>query len=295
MERDEEDSSSSAVKPRAGCCGGCMTLRNGVMLCSVIILIAGILGVIGAAVYIARNVDTLPWDEISISSTTLSLFSCVVLLTLLGLYAAWKEKSGLIELYLWGFLVHWLLDLASTVVLLVIIHQKWEDIARSSCVTITPLRGCMAPFKMRVILATVILCIYKIFGAYTTYLIFRYRKYLIAQEKQNTPILRWLRRASTSSLSSIFEKKWWSPSQVPVIKIDFASDQSSASSYSNESAGYRTVSFGQLYPSLAVGAPPQVPPQAIFASHIGDGTTASYELPALPSYSVVGSERGALT
>lgn len=109
-------------------------------------------------------------------------------------------------------------------------------------------------------------------------------------------MMRWLKRASTSSLSSLFEKKkWWSPSQVPVIKIDFASDQSSASSYSNEdSAGYQTTSFGQS--TLAAPSAIQVPQQVMFAPyHAGNGLTASHELPALPSYSVVGSSRGALT
>jgi hypothetical protein len=58
MERDEEDLSASAVKARSNCCG-CISLGHGVVICSVIILVAGVLGTICLAVYIARNGSSL--------------------------------------------------------------------------------------------------------------------------------------------------------------------------------------------------------------------------------------------
>jgi hypothetical protein len=110
--------------------------------------------------------------------------------------------------------------------------------------------------------------------------------------------LRFLRRQSSgaSSISSYFEKKWWSPSEIPVIKIDFASDDSSASTYSNESPGYRQVAFGGVnYPTLST-----IPPAyhggggGGGGSHLGVASNGNslniHDLPTLKY-----SERGELT
>ncbi|KAG8805353.1 hypothetical protein FRC17_005552 [Serendipita sp. 399] len=77
-----------------------------------------------------------------------------------------------------------------------------------------------------------------------------------AERAQKNPlILRWLRRTSSSSFSSLFEKgsRWLSGFEIPTIKIDLASDDSSASAYStDDSAGYRSQQFG--LPPLGAGA-----------------------------------------
>jgi hypothetical protein len=244
-------------------------------------------------IYMAQHLQSLKLEDLLISASSIALWSCAVGITCFGMYAIWAQNTSLVEAYFWTQLVQWVLDLASTTVLLVFAYSKKGVLAQTTCANNKNHQQCLDIFNACLIVMTCGLCVYKITGAYAWYLLFRYRQALIANEKQNPPMLRWLRRASTSSLSSIFEKKWWSPSQIPTIKIDFASDESSASVYSNDSAGYRTVNFGMAqYPSLAAPQP------AVFASHLGGdvGPRQAYpDLPTLPYYSVVGSEGGALT
>jgi len=274
---EENGSSSSSITPQSSNAGRVLATFTS------IVLVLGSVGVVIIAIYVARNVDTMPLDEIASSSTSLGMLVSLVLLSIFGLLAIWKENTGFIEGYFWMSVAHWFFDLGSTVVLLVVIHQKWRPFADDQCSKITPLEVCVEPYQLKVILFTGYFSFYKLIGAWTCYLIYRYRKELISRDfKKNHPILRWLKRSSASSISSIWkEKKWWSPSGVPVIKIDFASDQSSASSYSNDPPGYRSVAFGQGASNLV--APPQ-------AAYMGDGIATVHDVPSL-SYLSVGSGR----
>lgn len=273
---------------------GCISVKNALLIISTIVMLCAALWTTLVALHMSQNLQTIKLESLLILASSLALWSSGVGITLYGMYAVWSEKSGLVEAYFWIHLVHWVLDLAIVIVVLVFAHLKKQTLAQAKCPSNPNQQICLAIFNTQLVLLTVGLCIYKIFGAYSWYLLFRYRKNLIAEKKSDAPTLRWLRRASTNSLSSIFEKKrWWSPSQIPVIKIDFASDESSASVYSNDSAGYRNVNFGlPQYPTLAA------PQQALFPSHVGGNALvhdAYADLPVLPSYSVVGSGRGALT
>jgi len=275
---------------------GCLSVKNALMIVNTLLLTSAALWTTLMALYIAQRSQSMQLDDLLISAISLALWSSAVGITFYGMCAIWSEKSGYVEAYFWIQLVHWILDLASTIVFLVFAYRKKDALAQTICASNTNQQLCLNLFNGKLIMLTCGLCIYKALGVYAWYLLFIYRKALVANEKQDAPTLRWLRRASTSSISSMFEKKWWSPSQIPVIKIDFASDaESSASVYSNDSAGYRNVNFGMpQFPSLAA------PQQALFASHIGGdalvpGVRDAYpDVPSLPSYSVLGSERGVL-
>jgi hypothetical protein len=294
MEREDGQSTRSEVAIPVTWFG-CLSVKNALMVVNTMLLTCAALWTTLMALYIAQRSQSMQLDDLLISASSLALWSSAVGITFYGMCAIWSEKSGYVEAYFWIQLVHWILDLASTIVFLVFAYRKKDALAQTICSSDNNQQLCLNLFNGKLIMLTCGLCIYKALGVYAWYLLFIYRKALVANEKQDAPTLRWLRRASTSSISSMFEKRWWSPSQIPVIKIDFASDESSASVYSNDSAGYRNVNFGiPQFPTLAA------PQQVLFASHIGGdalvpGVREAYpDVPSLPSYSVLGSERGVL-
>lgn len=273
---------------------GCLSVQHALVVLHTMLLTTAILGTTLMAIYLAQHMELMQVDDLLISASGLTLWASAVGITLFGMGAIWSKHIGFVGAYFWIQPVLWILDLACMIVLLVFAYQKRESLAQASCVNKPNIQLCLETFRARLVLMTIGLCIYKIIGAYAWYLLFGYRKALLAIDHDKASV-RWSRRTSASSISSIFEKKWWSPSQIPVIKIDFASDESSASVYSNDSPGYRNIAFGVQYPTLAVL------PQAVFASHLGGealapGARQAYpDAPSLPTYSVVGSERGALT
>jgi len=273
---------------------GCLSIQHALLVLHVMLLTIAILGTTLMAIYLAQHMQVMQVDDLLISASGLTLWGSAVGITTFGMCSIWSKHTGFVEAYFWIQPVLWILDLASMIVLLVFAYRKKDSLAQANCVNSPNLQLCLESFNVRLILMTIGLCIYKIIGAYAWYLLFGYRKALLAID-QDKSLAQWNRRLSASSISSIFERKWWSPSQIPVIKIDFASDESSASVYSNDSPGYRNIAFGVQYPTLAAPQP------VAFASHLGGealapGATLVYpDAPAPPTYSVVGSQRGALT
>lgn len=93
------------------------------------------------------------------------------------------------------------------------------------------------------------------------YIIFCYRSILYINnedEDEKPQLLRWINR-SNSTASDAPLRKIWTPSGIPTIHIDFASDQSSASTYSNDSPSYRDTVYG--YPKVTS------PPAVVYANH----------------------------
>lgn len=196
----------------------------------------------------------LQTDELAVISVSLALFVGVVGLTVFGLYAMWKESSSLVEAYFWIFLLYWFLELASIIILLVIAYPRRDAAALKSCSQQKGYQQCYDLVTICIALAIATLALYKLIGIWAFFTLHRYRQELLSRRAQKNPlILRWLRRSSTSSFASIFERKrWWSSSEIPTIKVDPASDDSSVSDYSNDSAGYRSQQFGPPeYPALA--------------------------------------------
>lgn len=273
---------------------GCLSVQHALMVLHAMLLTIAIVGTTLMAIYLAQRMGVMQVDELLISASGLTLWGSAVGITTFGMYAVWSKHTGFVEAYFWIQPVLWILDLASMIVLLVFAYLKKDSLAQASCGNRPNLQLCLETFNARLVLMTIGLCIHKIIGAYAWYLLFVYRKALLAID-QDKSLAQWNRRLSASSISSIFERKWWSPSQIPVIKIDFASDESSASVYSNDSPGYRNVAFGVQYPTLAA------PAQVAFVPHLGGealapGARLAYpDAPVLPTYSVVGSQIGALT
>jgi len=268
---------------------GCLSVQHALMVLHALLLTTAIAGTTLMAIYLAQHMEVMQVDDLLISASGLAIWASAVGITTFGICAIWSKHTGFVEAYFWLQLVLWILDLASMIVLLVFAYRKKDSLAQASCNNGPNLQLCLETFNVRLVLMTIGLCIYKIIGAYAWYLLFGYRKALLAIDQDKSWVV-WNRRSSASSISSIFERKWWSPSQIPVIKIDFASDESSASVYSNDSPGYRNVAFGVQYPTLAVL------PQVVFASHLGGealapGAGLAYpDAPVLPTLSLVRKE-----
>ncbi|KAG9055469.1 hypothetical protein FS842_002137 [Serendipita sp. 407] len=234
-------------------------------------------------------------EVLAVICVNLALFACSVGLSCFGICAIWKENTTLIEAYFWLFLLQWFLELGSVVALLVVIYPD-EQPAESICPGSLSLEDCDDELMANNIAIMSSLSVHKLIGVCALYLLHHYRRDVLqhlqasraeaaeaaaaAERAQKNPlILRWLRRTSSSSFSSLFERgsKWWTGFEIPTIKIDLASDDSSASAYSSaDSAGFRSQQFGLPPPppggvapaaegtaaAVATAAPPASHPQA---------------------------------
>lgn len=86
------------------------------------------------------------------------------MLTIRRLCAIWSQKSGYVEAYFWIELVHWTLDLASTIVFLVFAYRKKDALAQTICASDTNQQLCLNLFNGKLIVLTCGLCIYKALG-----------------------------------------------------------------------------------------------------------------------------------
>ena len=214
--------------------------------------------------------------------------------TIYRLYATWRDRLKLFTTFWFAFLCHWVLDLASTVVFLVVAYQR--DVTHPSdevCLEHGLEPGCVVPINVMFVIVTTGLCLFKIIAAckylrFSTfprmhltilldalYIMHKYRLALLSRSQQ--PFSPTQTKSGQKSLSpsapvhrpslSPFKPKYktfpksprqgrpWPPTNIPTIKIDLASDQSSASSYSNGSsgpgsAGFAVFEFATKYPSL---------------------------------------------
>lgn len=85
-------------------------------------------------------------------------------LTLRRMCAICFQSSGLVEAFFWTQPAHWVLDLASTIVLLVFTYRKKDTLAQASCVNNPSHQICLDLFNGRLIMLTCGLCLYKIIG-----------------------------------------------------------------------------------------------------------------------------------
>jgi len=215
-----------------------------------------------------RHVDLL------VATTSLSLWASLFAVCVLGLYATWRDRLQLFNIFWFAFLCHWILDLASSVVFLVIAYQR--DVthpSNESCLGHGLEPGCVIPVTLMLVVVTIGLCLFKVIAVYALYEMYKYRLALLSRSQH--PSLPTHTKASGKSISppvrlspllpfkyksKAFPKsprqgRPWPPTNIPTIKIDLASDQSSASSYSNGSsgpgsAGFAVFEFAAKYPSL---------------------------------------------
>jgi len=223
-------------------------------------------------VNIAQNGASMRHVDSLVAATSLSLWAFLFVTCLLGLYATWRDRLRLFTVFWFAFLFHWVLDLVSTIGFLIVAYQR--DAIQSSSETclrhgLGP--GCTVPVDVMLVIVTVILCLFKVITAYALYVMYKHRLTLARSQHPPSPTHK---KSSPKSISpstptrlSPFKPKFkafaksprqgrpWPPTNIPTIKIDLASDQSSASSYSNGSsgtgsAGFAVFEFAAKYPSL---------------------------------------------
>ena len=279
--------------------------------------------------------------------------------TIYRLYATWKGRIKAFTVFWFAFLCHWVLDLASTIAFLVVAYQRdVTNPASSTCLERGLEPGCTVPVNLMLVIVTVGLCLFKILAACkylrcsllpstrltvfldALYVLYKYRRTLLSRSQHSSPTTK----SSPKSLSpstparlsplSRFRAKSkafprsprqgrpWPPPDIPTIKVDLASDQSSASSYSNSSsgpgsAGFAVFEFAAKYPSLrTVPLDPigenlkaaleqerkkdeekgrdrerEEADLALVKVRNASGREETVEVPALPKYSVVGSDQ----
>ncbi|KAG8869068.1 hypothetical protein FRC20_002217 [Serendipita sp. 405] len=260
--------------------------RKAACIATLVILLLGLMGTILWCLYIGNHPK--PRIEVlAVICVNLALFACSVGLSCFGICAIWKENTTLIEAYFWLFLLQWFLELGSVVALLVVIYPD-EQPAESICPGSLSLEDCDDELMANNIAIMSSLSVHKLIGVCALYLLHHYRRDVLqhlqasraeaaeaaaaAERAQKNPlILRWLRRTSSSSFSSLFERgsKWWTGFEIPTIKIDLASDDSSASAYSSaDSAGFRSQQFGLPPPPPGGVAPVAEGPAAAVATAV---------------------------
>lgn len=179
--------------------------------------------------------------------------------------------------------MHWLLDLVLTVIRLVLSYQSAGNPLPEACDAAGLEVGCRLPIPLSLILATTGLIAFKVGSIRTLqsfinlrfdlvltedytivalYVMYLYRRVLIRRTHQRYNPKLTIHvppKKNPFTLKNPREKRPWPPTNIPTIKIDLASDQSSASSYSNGSSGgsaFAVFEFSGKYPSLSAQSPP---------------------------------------
>jgi len=108
----------------------------------------------------------------------------LALVSLFGVIAAWKQHAKLVSIYFYALFGHFILDLIFLIAGIVIAIndgkvQNEQCIARAAESNFSNGKLlCGAALRITAILFISILSVYKIISAYTTYVIFKYKRYL---------------------------------------------------------------------------------------------------------------------
>jgi len=115
----------------------------------------------------------------------------LAIISFFGLVVCWKERAKLVAVYFWSLLVHYIVDLGLFVANILVIYNSAKQ-ARDDCQKIIQQNGITGdtaflckPVSPNAILFLTTLGVYKLIATYTTFIIFKYKRFSARQAEEN--------------------------------------------------------------------------------------------------------------
>jgi len=118
----------------------------------------------------------------------------LAIISFFGLIVCWKQHAKLVAVYFWSLLAHYIVDLGMLAANIVVAHKSakktldacQESIRQSGLTGDT--RSLCKPISVNAVIFLTTLGVYKLVATYTTYVIFKYKRFSVRQAEEKAVI-----------------------------------------------------------------------------------------------------------
>jgi len=180
---------------RTTCCL-VIPIQPAAIVISVLGVIAGGVFGVGYAVNIYNAVVFIPGTDKAMTAIPyvgMVTWMALAIISFFGLVACWKQHTKLVGVFFWLLLAHYVVDLGVLVANIVVAHESarqtldaCQERIRQDGVTGDTGFLC-TPISASAVLFLSILGVYKLVATYTTFVIFKYKRWSARQAEERVP------------------------------------------------------------------------------------------------------------